>query len=92
MACIRCPGASCAQCAPQFAGDGVQKRVADLEREVADLKAKLARHDGSRFDLGLDSAVDIGRALADNVSESKAASIFKAARERYKQKKQRPAG
>jgi hypothetical protein len=70
----------------------LRKQIADLERRNAELEAKLARHDGSKFDLGLDTATDIGRTLADNVSESKAAAIFKAARERYKQRKQKPPG
>jgi hypothetical protein len=47
---------------------------------------------GSLFDLALDRAEDIGRQLADHMSEGKFDAAGKAARARYKAKRQRPAG
>jgi hypothetical protein len=62
-------------------------RIAHLEEQLA-----AAEHrDGSLFDLKRDSADDIGRALADSISENKFRNIVKAATERYKAKRA-PAG
>jgi hypothetical protein len=71
----------------------LKQRIVELERELATTREKLAgKDDGSLFDLRNDSAADIGRALADTVSEGKADAIFKASKERYKQKRQKHAG
>jgi hypothetical protein len=63
--------------------------IADLEERLA--AAERRAEDGSLFDIKRDHADDIGRAMADNVSESKFRNIVKAATERYKSK-QKPAG
>jgi hypothetical protein len=70
----------------------LRKQVADRDREIAALKAKVAKaDDGSLFDLRRDSADDIARTIADNIGEAKWKGIKKAADERYKAKS-RPAG
>lgn len=74
----------------------LKRKNAELERELAEAQAKLARRDdGSLFDLRHDTGDDIGRAIADVISESKFDSIMRSAKTRYKEKKQkqqRPAG
>jgi hypothetical protein len=71
----------------------LKDQLAASEREIAELKAKLARHDsGSLFDLKSDSVGNIVEAIVGNVSDYKADAIGKALVERVKKKKQRPAG
>jgi hypothetical protein len=60
--------------------------------KIATLEAKLKSAGGSLFDLKLDSAEEIGKALADNMSEGRFDAAVKAAKARYKAKRQRPAG
>jgi hypothetical protein len=70
----------------------LRKQVADRDREIAALKARLAKaDDGSLFDLKRDKPDDIAVAIADNINEGKWKSIKKTADERYKAKS-RPAG
>jgi hypothetical protein len=72
------------------------RKIAELERELADTKAKLARvQDGSLFDLRHDNADDIGRVTADTISEGKFDRLAAAAKARYRAQKTRrakPAG
>jgi hypothetical protein len=60
--------------------------------QIATLEAKLKGSGGSLFDLKLDSAEAIGKALADNMSEQRFDAAVKAAKARYKAKRQKPAG
>jgi hypothetical protein len=60
--------------------------------EIERLKARLEHAGGSLFDLANDTAEDIGRTLADNMSEGRFDAAVKAAKARYKAKRQRPAG
>jgi hypothetical protein len=60
--------------------------------QIATLEAKLKGGGGSLFDLKLDSAEDIGKALAANMSEKRVDAAVKAAKARYKAKRQKPAG
>jgi hypothetical protein len=68
----------------------LKQRVVELERALAEAQAR--RDGGSLFDLRNDTAAEIGRVVAATISESKAEAIFKASRQHYKQKKQKPAG
>jgi hypothetical protein len=78
--------------------DGKPKPPTKAEQDRMALAAaleenhRLKKADGSLFDLRLDSGENIGITIADAVSESKFNAIVKAARERYKVKKQKPAG
>jgi hypothetical protein len=70
----------------------VEQALAKALQDKYHLEEQLKRRDdGSLFDLKRDSADNIGRTMADNVSEGKFNSIVKAGRERYKAK-QKPAG
>jgi hypothetical protein len=74
----------------------LKRKVAELERALAETQAKLARKDdGSLFDLKADSVEDIAAAIAANLHEGKAAALAKALPEAIKGRKrqrQRPAG
>jgi hypothetical protein len=69
----------------------LKKQIADKDREIADLKTKVARS-GSLFDLKQDDAVSIGRIIGETVSEGRLATIMKAAQETQKKKKRAAAG
>jgi hypothetical protein len=73
-----------------------KRRVAELERALAEANAKLARKDdGSLFDLKADPVKDIAEAIAANLHEGKAAALAAAIPEAIKQRKrkaQKPAG
>jgi hypothetical protein len=60
--------------------------------EIETLKAKLKDAGGGYFDLALDTAEHIGQQLADHMSEGRFDTAVKAARARYRAKRQRPAG
>jgi hypothetical protein len=60
--------------------------------KIATLETKLEHGGGSLFDLKLDSAEEIGKALADNMSEQRFDTAVKAAKARYRAKRQKPAG
>jgi hypothetical protein len=69
------------------------EKLKAAEAEVRTLKERLERKgDGSLFDLKLDSAEEIGKTLADNMSEQRFDIAVKAAKARYKAKRQKPAG
>ena len=71
----------------------LKRKVAELERDLAETHAKLTRKDdGSLFDLRGDSADDIAEAILANVSPPKVAALAKALNEGLKRKRQRPAG
>jgi hypothetical protein len=71
----------------------LRRRVAELERALAEEQAKLAKHDGgSLFDLKNDSADDIVSAMLTNISTHKADAIAKGLADGVKRKRQRPAG
>jgi hypothetical protein len=73
----------------------LKRQIAERDRKIAELEAKFARGGESLFDLKQDSAADIGRAQADNISETKFDAICKAAKARYREKakaRQTPAG
>jgi hypothetical protein len=65
--------------------------LAKALQENHHLKERLKQADGSLFDIKHDTAENIGRAIADNISEAKFKNIVKAATQRYKAK-QHPAG
>jgi len=67
-----------------------QLKAAKTENET--LKAKLKSAGGSLFDLALDPAEEIGKLIADNMSESRFDKAVKAAKARYKAKRSKPAG
>jgi hypothetical protein len=67
-----------------------QLKAAKTENET--LKAKLKSAGGSLFDLKLDRAEEIGRLIADNMSESRFDTAVKAAKAHYKAKRSKPAG
>jgi hypothetical protein len=70
----------------------LRKQIAEKDRRIAELEAKLARtEEGSLFDLRNDTADDIGRVVADSVTEHRAEEIAKAIRTHCKRKKQTPA-
>src|SRR5215469_12188446 len=60
--------------------------------KIEKLKTKLKSAGGSLFDLALDSAEDIGKILADNMSEGRFDVAVRAAKAQYKAKRQKPAG
>ena len=60
--------------------------------EIERLKARLEHAGGSLFDLANDTAEVIGKILADNMSEGRFDTAVKAAKARYKAKRQKPAG
>jgi hypothetical protein len=71
-----------------------KRTIAEHERTIKELQTTLAapqQRDGSLFDLKRDNAEDIGRVLAEHVSEQKFRNIVTAATKQYK-KKHRPAG
>lgn len=71
----------------------LKNTITDLEREVKDLKAKLAKADaGSLFDLKLDNADGIAMGIVENISREKARNIAKAIEARLNKKQQKPAG
>lgn len=75
----------------------LKRKVAEQDRQLADLQERLASAqrdaDRSFFDIKLDRAEHIGRALADNVSQSKFRRIVDSALARYKAKQSpAPAG
>lgn len=71
----------------------LKRKVAELERELAEAQAKLARRDdGSLFDLKADAADDIVAAVLANINASKAEMIGKGLVDGAKRKKRRPAG
>ena len=71
----------------------LKRKVAELERDLAETRAKLARKDdGSLFDLKHDSAGNIVAAIIGNIGPDKAATIGKELIEGAKRKRARPAG
>jgi len=71
----------------------LKRRNAELERELAQVRAELARKDdGSLFDLKNDDDADIVTTMVANVPAHKAEAIGKGLIERAKRKAQRPAG
>ena len=71
----------------------LKRKVAELERDLAETRAKLARKDdGSLFDLKHDSAGNIVAAIIGNIGPDKAATIGKGLIEGAKRKRARPAG
>ena len=70
----------------------VAEKLKAAEATIKKLETKLERAGGSLFDLELDSAEDIGKMLADNMTEQRFDTAVKAAKARYKVKRQRPAG
>ena len=71
----------------------LRKQVADKDREIATLKAKLAKaEDGSLFDLKLDKPEHIGVAIVENVSDHRAGEIERAISAARKKRKSKPAG
>jgi len=66
----------------------LKRAKAEIER----LKARLEHAGGSLFDLALDPAEEIGRLIADNMTEGRFNTAVKAAKARYKVKRQKPAG
>src|SRR5262249_445475 len=70
-----------------------KRRIAQLEHELAQAHAKLARkEDGSLFDLQNDTAADIVTTMVANITTHKAEAIGKGLIECAKRKQQRPAG
>jgi hypothetical protein len=64
-----------------------KQTIVEHERTIKELQSKLAtaqHRDGSLFDLKRDNAEDIGRVMADNVTEQKFRNIVEAATKRYK--------
>jgi hypothetical protein len=70
----------------------LNERLKAAQAKIASLETKLKQAGGSLFDLKLDSAEDIGKALADNMSEQRFDTAVQAAKARYKAKRQKPAG
>jgi hypothetical protein len=71
----------------------LKRRNAELERELAQVRAELARkEDGSLFDLKHDTADDIATTMVANLTTYKVEAIVKGLIERTKRKAQRPAG
>jgi hypothetical protein len=69
----------------------LKRKVAELERDLAETQAKLARRDdGSLFDLKSDTADTIGMVFPDHISEGKFDAIVKAAKQRYRDKRRKP--
>ena len=68
-------------------------RIAELEREVATLRERIARADGSLFDMKRDTAKDIARLMIEQGGESKFKTICGEGRAYLKAKaKPAPAG
>ena len=72
----------------QTTAEQLKAAKAEIER----LKARLEHAGGSLFDLANDTAEVIGKILADNMSEGRFDTAVKAAKARYKAKRQKPAG
>jgi len=72
----------------QTTTEQLKRAKAEIER----LKARLESAGGSLFDLANDTPEDIGKILADNMSERRFDVAVKAAKARYKAKRQKPAG
>jgi hypothetical protein len=71
----------------------LRQQIAEKDREIAALKAKLGRRDdGSLFDLQNDTLHDIGQVVAANVSQSRAIGIGEAIIKAAKAKGRKPAG
>jgi uncharacterized protein YjgD (DUF1641 family) len=74
----------------------LKRALVDKEHTIADLEEKLAAadRDGSLFDLKRDTAEDIGTAIANSISETKARNIIKSITEAIaaKRRQQSPAG
>jgi hypothetical protein len=73
----------------------LKEQLAERDREIAELKQQLAKHDdGSLFDLRKSTPDEIAAVITDvtNISTSKAKAIAKAIDERLKRKQQKPAG
>ena len=70
----------------------LKRKVAEQEREIATLRERLAKSDGSLFDLKNDSAADIVAAIATNVGGSKAETIAKGLIEHVKRKRKARSG
>jgi hypothetical protein len=72
--------------------NGAAHLVKPYPKRQLSAAARAAQHrDGSLLDLKRDSAEDIGRVLADAISENKFKGIVKVATERYKARA-KPAG
>jgi hypothetical protein len=70
----------------------IKARLVEQSRKIEHLKEQLASAQaGSLFDLKRDTAADIGRVIADSISEGRWRNIKKAADERYKARS-KPAG
>ena len=71
----------------------LRAQVVDKDREIAALKAKLAKAaDGSLFDLKADPADAIARVIVETVSPNKAGEIERAISAASKRRKSKPAG
>ena len=74
----------------------LKRKIAELERDLAEARAKLARRDdGSLFDLKADTVENIADIIAANIHEGKAIALTKAIPEAIKERKrkqQKPAG
>jgi hypothetical protein len=71
----------------------LKRRLVEQRHQIAHLEEQLAAAgNGSLFDLKHDTADDIGRVIADSVSETKARGIAKAITDKLRVKQQRPAG
>jgi hypothetical protein len=68
------------------------QQLKTAKTEIETLKAKLKDAGGGYFDLALDTAEHIGQQLADHMSEGRFDTAVKAAKARYRAKRQRPAG
>jgi hypothetical protein len=79
-------------------GETIELKLSPAEQlkrakaEIERLKARLEHAGGSLFDLANDTPEDIGKILADNMSERRFDTAVKAAKARYKAKRQKPAG
>jgi hypothetical protein len=70
----------------------LSEKLKAAEAKIAALEVKLKEAGGGYFDLALDTAEHIGQALADHMSEGRFDTAVKAAKARYKAKRQKPAG
>jgi hypothetical protein len=71
---------------------GFKERLAEKDRTIAELQAKLGKRDGSLFDLTHDTPKDIGGAIVRNVTAGKAKAISDAINTHLKQRSSKPAG